>query len=574
MSPSPVKEKSSDIIDSYSIIAKNFLVLPGIARDLSTIVSGVIGIVKQKGGEVKEGPDESFIAEKDFQAAEKLKKPTQIVGEGKDSKKKGMFESLMDNMGLNPKKMMKNITKNLMKVFKKIFSPKNMMKILGRIALPVLIVSTIWVALSSAFEKWKETGSIWEAYKEAVGSIVEFLTLGLIDKETVKNLYQGAADFLMPVIKPIQEFFGKFSNWVGDKFSAVLKLFGINIKPKEASKETPQKEQVVTPDILKGKEQAAPKEKDAQQQAADLLSKPVTLPAEPPPPKPEVQPAAPTPIILAPEPAPTPIKKAKAPEVKDSKPAKIGSESGKKSVINEMNAKKIEDPTARAAIMAQVAHESYGFTILSENLNYKAPTLLKKFPKKFSGPDDAQQVASGGPKAVAERIYGGRMGNAPEGSGDGFEYRGRGFIQLTGKNNYKRFGYDGNPDDLTKPGSAAESAIKFMKGYKGDWSNITAVTKFVNGGTNGLADREEYFHSFLNDPTITKIDTASSTPSGGSVATASNEVSSGQRQQQKPTTPIIINKPTTNNTNVNTTQLASAPKDKTTGSNMVLARAA
>ena len=88
MSPTPIKEKSSDITNSYSIIAENFLVLPGIARDLSAIVSGVIGIVKQKGGEVKEGPDESFIAERDFQAAEKLKKPTQIVGEGKDSKKK------------------------------------------------------------------------------------------------------------------------------------------------------------------------------------------------------------------------------------------------------------------------------------------------------------------------------------------------------------------------------------------------------------------------------------------------------------------------------------------------------
>jgi len=567
MSPSPVKEKSSDITDSYSIIAKNFLVLPGIARDLSTIVSGVIGIVKQKGGEVKEGPDESFIAEKDFQAAEKLKKPTQVVEEAKKKKEKGGIGRFVSDL-LSPKKLMAN----LMKFAKKMFSPKNIMKILGKIALPALIISTLWVGISSGFEKWKETGSIWEALKEAAGSIVEFITLGLIDKETVKNLYQGAADFLMPVIKPIQEFFGKFSDWIIGKWEGVKTLFGFDVKPKKEAKETPQKEEVVKPDILKGKEPV--KERDAQQKAADLLSKPVTLPAESPPPKPEVQPTAPTPTILAPEPAPTPTKKAKAPEVKDSKPAKIGSESGKKSVINEMNAKKIEDPTARAAIMAQVAHESYGFTILSENLNYKAPTLLKKFPKKFSGPDDAQQVASGGPKAVAERIYGGRMGNAPEGSGDGFEYRGRGFIQLTGKNNYKTFGYDGNPDDLTKPGSAAESAIKFMKGYKGDWSNITAVTKFVNGGTNGLADREEYFHSFLNDPTITKIDTVTSTPSGGSVATASNEVSSGQRQQQKPTTPIIINKPTTNNTNVNTTQLASAPKDKTTGSNMVLARAA
>lgn len=572
MSPTLITDKEnkkSSLADSFSLAAKNFLLLPGIARDLNEAVQSIIGIVKQKGGEAKEGPDEKFIAEQDFQSAGKLKSPT-VVTEGKDRKKKGILGSLigMAGMLLTPKLMMKNITKNLMRVF----SPKNIMKVLGKIALPVLIVSTIWVAISSAFEKWKETGSIWEAYKEAVGSFVEFLTLGFIDKETVKNLYQGVADFLMPVIKPIQEFFGKFSDWVGGKFNDVLKLFGIDIKPKEAPKETPQKEQVVVPDILKSK--VTDKEKDAQQKAADLLSRPVTLPAETPPPKPEVQPAAPTPTILAPGTAPTPTKKAKAPGAKDTKAATIGSESGKKVVINEMNAKKIEDPTARASIMAQVAHESVGFTTLSENLNYKAPKLLKLYPKKFSGSDDAQQVASGGPEAVAERIYGGRMGNAPEGSGDGFEYRGRGFIQLTGKNNYETFGYGGNPDDLTKPGSAAESAIKFMRGYKGDWSDITSVTKFVNGGTNGLADREEYFHSFLNDPTITKIDTASSTPSGGSVATASNDVSSGQRQQVKPQTPMVVNTPTTNNTQIVNNQSASPPKDNKTASSMILARAA
>ena len=80
------------------IIAENFLVLPGIARDLSAIVSGVIGIVKQKGGEVKEGPDESFIAEKDFQAAKKLKKPTQIVEETK-KKKDGIGASIGGGIG-------------------------------------------------------------------------------------------------------------------------------------------------------------------------------------------------------------------------------------------------------------------------------------------------------------------------------------------------------------------------------------------------------------------------------------------------------------------------------------------
>ena len=564
MSPTPVKEKSSDIIDSYSIIAKNFLVLPGIARDLSAIVSGVIGIVKQKGGEVKEGPDESFIAEKDFQAAEKLKKPTQIVEESKKKKEKGGIGSFVSDL-LSPKKLIAN----LMKFAKKMFSPKNLMKVLGKIALPALIISTLWVGISSGFEKWKETGSIWEAYKEAVGSIVEFITLGLIDKETVKNLYQGAADFLMPVIKPIQEFFGKFSDWIIGKWEGVKTLFGFDVKPKKEAKETPQKEEVVTPEITKGKKPE--KDKDAQQQAAEELSKPVQLPGEPPPTKAEVQPAAPTPAA---PPATAPAPAAKAPTTADVKPKTLSSSTGKTTMIKAMDSAKIDDPTARASIMAQVAHESGGFTTLSENLNYKAGTLLKLFPKKFSGPDDAQQVSSGGPKSVAERIYGGRMGNAPEGSGDGFKYRGRGFIQLTGKNNYTKFGVASDPDSLSKPDEAADSAVKYMLGYKGNWGDIESVSKFVNGGKIGLAERAKLFEGFKNDPDVTKVASIQTTPSGGSVASASNSVAAGQREQQKPTTPVIINKPTTNNTNVNTTQLASAPKDKTTGSNMVLARAA
>jgi len=315
MSPTPVTDKEnikSSLADSFSLAAKNFLLLPGIARDLNEAVQSIIGIVKQKGGEAKEGVDEKFIAEQDYKTKEKLKAPTAVTEE-KASKKKGILGTLIGNI-LNPKKMIQNV----MKGFMKLLSPKNIIKVLGKIALPVLIISTIWVTITSAFEKWKETGSIWEAYKEAQGAMIEFLTFGLIDKETVKNLYQGAADFLMPVIKPIQEFFGKFSDWVGDKFSAVLKLFGIDIKPKEAPKETPQKEQVVVPDILKSK--VTDKEKDAQQKAADLLSKPVTLPSEPPPPKPEVQPAAPTPTILAPKPAPA--APAKVPS-KEEKPLEV-----------------------------------------------------------------------------------------------------------------------------------------------------------------------------------------------------------------------------------------------------------
>ena len=566
MSPTPVTDKENkknSLADSFSLAAKNFLLLPGIARDLNEAVQSIIGIVKQKGGEAKEGPDEKFIAEQDYKTAEKLKAPT-VVTEEKAPKKKGILGSLMDM--LSPKKMIQNVLKG----FRKLLSPKNIMKVLGKIALPVLIVSTIWVAISSAFEKWKETGSIWEAYKEAVGSVVEFLTLGFIDKETIKNLYQGAADFLMPVIKPIQEFFGKFSDWVGDKFNSVLKLFGIDIKPKEAPKETPQKEQVATADILKGKESV--KEKDAQQKAADLLSKPVTLPAEAPPPKPEVQPAAPTPTVLAPKPAPA--APAKTPS-KEEKPLEVSGVQA--TIVKSLNESGVTSPKAHANVLATVKAES-NFKVQSENLNYSSPQRIQDvFGKRRIPSVEFAQPLVNNPEGLANEVYKTTDGNSAP--GDGFKYRGRGFIQHTGKNQYaaisKFVGVDvlSNPDSLNSPEVAAKAIPWFLLSYKGlkpdDVENMSKVNKaiaFADPTGKKAAARETSSQQIYA--------AMSSGPTGSQVATASNEVSSGQRQQAKSQTPMIINTPTTNNTKVVNNQPATMTKDKANPTNMFLARVA
>jgi putative chitinase len=567
MSPTPVTDKEnkkSSLADSFSLAAKNFLLLPGIARDLNEAVQSIIGIVKQKGGEAKEGPDEKFIAEQDYKTAEKLKAPTAVTEE-KAPKKKGILGTLMDNI-LNPKKMIQN----MMKGFRKLLSPKNIMKVLGKIALPVLIVSTIWVAISSAFEKWKETGSIWEAYKEAVGSVVEFLTLGFIDKETIKNLYQGAADFLMPVIKPIQEFFGKFSDWVGDKFNSVLKLFGIDIKPKEAPKETPQKEQVVVPDILKSK--VTDKEKDAQQKAADLLSKPVTLPAEAPPPKPEVQPAAPTPTLLAPKPAPA--APAKVPS-KEEKPLEVSGVQA--TIVKSLNESGVTSPKAHANVLATVKAES-NFKVQSENLNYSSPQRIQDvFGKRRIPSVEFAQPLVNNPEGLANEVYKTTDGNSAP--GDGFKYRGRGFIQHTGKNQYaaisKFVGVDvlSNPDSLNSPEVAAKAIPWFLLSYKGlkpeDVENMSKVNKAI-----AFADPTGVKAAAREASSQQIYAAMSSGPTGSQVATASNEVSSGQRQQAKSQTPMIINTPTTNNTKVVNNQPATMTKDKANPTNMVLARVA
>ena len=567
MSPTPVTDKEnkkSSLADSFSLAAKNFLLLPGIARDLNEAVQSIIGIVKQKGGEAKEGPDEKFIAEQDYKTAEKLKAPTAVTEE-KAPKKKGILGTLMDNI-LNPKKMIQN----MMKGFRKLLSPKNIMKVLGKIALPVLIVSTIWVAISSAFEKWKETGSIWEAYKEAVGSVVEFLTLGLIDKETIKNLYQGAADFLMPVIKPIQEFFGKFSDWVGDKFNSVLKLFGIDIKPKEAPKETPQKEQVVVPDILKSK--VTDKEKDAQQKAADLLSKPVTLPAEAPPPKPEVQPAAPTPTLLAPKPAPA--APAKVPS-KEEKPLEVSGVQA--TIVKSLNESGVTSPKAHANVLATVKAES-NFKVQSENLNYSSPQRIQDvFGKRRIPSVEFAQPLVNNPEGLANEVYKTTDGNSAP--GDGFKYRGRGFIQHTGKNQYaaisKFVGVDvlSNPDSLNSPEVAAKAIPWFLLSYKGlkpeDVENMSKVNKAI-----AFADPTGVKAAARETSSQQIYASMSSGPTGSQVASASNDVSSGQRQQAKSQTPMIVNAPTTNNTKVVNNQSATMTKDKANPTNMVLARVA
>lgn len=156
------------------------------------------------------------------------------------------------------------------------------------------------------------------------------------------------------------------------------------------------------------------------------------------------------------------------------------------------------DSTVRvAAFLAQCAHESGGFVRLEENLNYSAAGLLRTFPKYFSQ-WTAEEYARK-PERIANRVYANRMGNADESSGDGWRYRGRGLIQLTGYNNYLRCGAGigvdliESPDLLTEIPHAASSAAWFWFdagcNRYADAGDFEGLTRRINGGTNGLADR-------------------------------------------------------------------------------------
>jgi len=159
-------------------------------------------------------------------------------------------------------------------------------------------------------------------------------------------------------------------------------------------------------------------------------------------------------------------------------------------------------PYRAAHFFGQTAHETNSYKAFSENLNYSAGGLKKIFGKYFPG--DLEEEYARKPEKIASRVYGGRMGNGDEQSGDGWKYRGRGALQLTGKNNYTAFSkYLDKPEILDNPDLvsneyAFESAMFFFdknnlwsicdKGI--DSNTITKLTKRINGGTNGLDHRK------------------------------------------------------------------------------------
>jgi putative chitinase len=167
----------------------------------------------------------------------------------------------------------------------------------------------------------------------------------------------------------------------------------------------------------------------------------------------------------------------------------------------------INTPQRVAAFLAQCAHESGGFKFLKENLNYRAASLRKVFPKYF--PDDAVAARyANKPEMIANRVYGNRMGNGDEASGDGFRYCGRGLIQLTGKENYSWFAaslqmsVEDVPEYLGTFEGAVQSACWFWEENKlnqwADKGDILTLTKRINGGTIGLEDRIKHYNHALH----------------------------------------------------------------------------
>lgn len=181
---------------------------------------------------------------------------------------------------------------------------------------------------------------------------------------------------------------------------------------------------------------------------------------------------------------------------------------GKKTALKMQEVFKIKSIAQVAHFLGQISHETGGFALDSENLNYSSSRLAQVFPKYFPTASLANQYANK-PEQIANRVYANRMGNGPENSGDGWKYRGRGALQLTGKDNYKSFGkYLGfeiyKVPELAQTTYFWQTALFYFEKNK-LWltaanvgiENIRQITKAINGGYNGLDDRiaktNEYF---------------------------------------------------------------------------------
>lgn len=165
-----------------------------------------------------------------------------------------------------------------------------------------------------------------------------------------------------------------------------------------------------------------------------------------------------------------------------------------------------DNPRRVAGFLAQIAHESGGFNFVKENLNYSAKGLMTTFKKYFPNEELAKQYERK-PEKIANRVYANRMANGPEESGDGYRFCGRGLIQLTGRANYTKFaqdlgiGIDETVAYLETPNGAVSSAGWFWDNNKlnqfCDKDDFVTLTKRINGGTIGLADRQHHYHLAL-----------------------------------------------------------------------------
>ena len=594
-----VKENPNALL---KVIGKNFMSLPGFARDLNVARQNIQTLVKLEGGKPARGADAQFL--KEGERAKKLdvettedKKPT-LVSKAKEKlkeKAKKKYEKLKDQYSKS--KMAQKLTKYL-----------------GLAA----IVGVVFVTFKDTFVEWASglfdaiktkfdefTTSIGQWFNDSVASIGEKLKAfvqPIID--TVSGFFSKVGDFFVsyfetwrdvitsPIttIKKVYDaFMGKVNklvdmlpDWVKEKLGIGKKEEQVDdsaerqklLRQQKEAQETERIKQLEKEKQYTGDDEIVrarlglPEKTETMRREAEMAKAPPPVEPAPTPapiivpsPMPSAKKAEAKPSVKPPPPTPEPKPPAGAAEKPTAQPAEVpGGTPGL--VVSALNDAGITSPKAHANVLATVKAES-NFKVKSENLNYSSADRIQKIfgKRRIPSIEFAQQFVKN-PEALANHVYKTTDGNSAP--GDGYKYRGRGFIQHTGKNQYaaisKATGTDllSNPDALNSPEVAAKAIPWFFLGYKRmkpeDMDNMSKVNKAV-----GFAGGAEY--AAKREASAAEIYAQMQGGSGTQLASASTGVASGQRQQMKPQTPVIVNAPTTNNQVVKKTQVASSKRN-------------
>jgi len=549
-----VSSSSSESVILAKIIARNFLSLPFIARDLNVARQNLQKMVKMRGGEAAKGADAQFLKQGEAErklSVEQEKATAKKVTPVKEEEGTGLFGKAGKKV-FDKSKSTKvggkggSIGQKLLKGFKAIFNPKNFMKILGRLALPLIIFSSLFEGFTSAFDMWKETGSIWEAFKAGVGGIVEFFTFGLIDKKMVSDFYDWGLGAIEKILKSVADFFG-FGDLFVEKFDKVKKFLGVGIQPKAISvgtqTEEPPKPAPQAP--VQKQEQPAPAPSPTPTQTpvtTETGAKTNMVTVAPAP-----APTAPAPTAPAPMAAPAP--KPSGPTAQA--PAAPSSLSSVVSVSSGVEMKFNSEFEKRLAAMAADFKEKTGKKLIVTS-GYRSTEEQARLYAKYGSPRAAKPGRSFHEKELAIDIA---PTAGPKGTGSPM-----GFLnELAGTRTastgwLEKFG-------LTRPVPNEDWHIQ-PTGLVGTGDSPIVANKTGEAVDPSKGNKDTKLTAEAPAPT-----------SGAAVSQASNDVAAGQRQQGKPSTPIIVKNTTINNNNSTKTQLASQPKDNNSTNSALVARA-
>ena len=563
-SMSPSNEGSDTDVKYLRVIAKSFLSFAGIARDLNVARQNVVKLVKLEGETPVNKADAHFLKQAE--------------------REKALEEQTKDKEEDTTPKRKKRVGKSALEKLKDSVSKNKVMAIaVGAFSLAA-IGTLVFTMFKDSIIEWAK--NLWESIQTKIVDFFTELKDTIID--SVTGMIESLKDKIKSVIGMVSDFFSSISNWIGEKLNSVVNFFRA---PIDFIKNSATKALSYLLDIGGKIENLKFWKRDKKEQEKP----PEMIPEAPPMP----EPAAPVAAPPAPPPAPAPPKPSTtatpeaqaepAAAVSETRtPSAVPSGDAVEQIVSELNNSGITSTRAQGNILAQVAKES-NFKPINENLEkWSAQTLFRLYGPpgapyedrrgkaqtvpghrnrvRFPTWNTAVELAKKGAVAIGDVVYGGRMGNTAP--GDGHKYRGRGYIQLTGKDAYDRIGkilgvnLVSDPDKVNEPEIAAKIVPAFFLRFKGrrpeQLEDINTVNRLV-----GAADPKS-----VQARVSLASDFESKLASGQSIGSSSTQVASNQRQQAKPQTPTVINTPTTNTTVVQNNK--STPQKSDTDANKQL----